>query len=118
MTRDTRPPATAAYDSQIAAELGLLSVDVDLHNPYANRHYRQILLQRYPLKKNPYLPTFILVSKPESDVQTHGEITSSPTEDTLHCLLEDRICKLPPEEQRLARPDKNNMINQGGDKSK
>lgn len=85
----------ASFDASVAMSMGLSFVDVDMKSPEIYGHYRKILLQQYPLKRELGLPTYLLVENPEGEFVFHGEIFSGMPEpafrDKLRLLLEEGI---------------------------
>ena len=85
----------ASFDASVAMSMGLSFVDVDMKSPEIYGHYRKILLQQYPLKRELGLPTYLLVENPEGEFVFHGEIFSGMPEpafrDKLRLLLEEGV---------------------------
>ena len=62
------------YDSLVSEELGFNFINVILQDTDKYRRYRRILLSKYPNKEGMGWPTYLLVSKPESEFRVLGEI--------------------------------------------
>ncbi|MCP9927744.1 thioredoxin family protein [Cyanobium sp. CH-040] len=78
----------ATFDARVAEELAVAYVVVDLTSPEIYRRYRGILLQKYPLKRELKLPTYLLVDDPEGDFTIHGDISGGLPEDLFRSRLE------------------------------
>lgn len=72
----------AEYDRSVAEAEGLDFINVDVRDAEAYKEYREILLQRFPLKREIKYPTYLLVEDLKGDFTIHGEmIGSSPKEE-------------------------------------
>ncbi len=85
----------AAIDSQVATDMGLAFVNVDMRDPETYRHYRQVLLRRHPSKNMLALPSYFLVSDPEGDAEIYGEVIGSMAEQEFRSMLLELMAAAP-----------------------
>lgn len=78
----------AGFDSRMATDMGLEFIDVNMKNLQSYRHYRRILLQQHPLRRELELPTYFLVLDPDGDFHVQGEIVGSMTQENFRQRLE------------------------------
>lgn len=67
----------AEFDSAVADQMGFSFVNVDVNDAEIYGKYRQVLLHRFPLKREVKYPTYLLVKEPRGDSAVLGEIVGS-----------------------------------------
>ena len=79
----------SAYDSDIANELGISFVDIDMKDIDSYRQYRKYLLRNRSSRREIALPTYLLVDIQQEGFTVDGEIMGSmPLQSFRGCILE------------------------------